>query len=150
MTYNLRLTAVPQTVEGETRYALIDHHNQHWGLHSESGYRYSIDEIYMKGASDQLAHWRKWTSANSEEAFLEHGPVSNEYTIIPPETRLVKIRIEFLAELQRMDTFYIFAKPFPRFNLHPEPGEYYGFTTIDDAQEMFLYSDIKHISFKEF
>lgn len=151
MKYKLRLTVTPETIEGETRYLVQDHLGERWGFHGSNGYHYSMGDNYITGTKEHADYWRKWTSATPEEAIAEHGPALDKYTILSPDTRLVKIAVEFLAESQRDNwPFYAFADEFPLFNTKPQAGEYFAFTTIDDVQELFLYSDIKHISFKEF
>jgi hypothetical protein len=148
--YNLRLVAKPETYNDITRYALIDHYGTRWVNHQQENV-YLRGQFYDPENGDNLDPWRLATSETVEEAFRNHAPLSECYGIIPPNTDLVKITIELLSAPQRGAlTFYAIAQASNRFNIRPEPGEYYAFRTIDNVQEMFLYSDIKHVSFQEF
>lgn len=142
---NIRLTAVPETIGTETRYRLTDHMGNRWvnrdyGNFGGYGY-YSPDE------TESLNKWRKETSETPELAFSQHAPTSTNYHILPPQTMITLVEIETLSDSTKTARFYLNGYE-PPFLLTPEPGMFYRFYTIDGAQELFLYADIKHISFK--
>lgn len=148
MKIKVRYSAIPDTVEGETRYKLMDHMGQWWVNHEYSRY------LYQYG--NQIASvdmWRENTSESPQTVIVDHAPIlSSDYEIIPSDTRLVKITIEFLSAKEHDRPFQacVRADDMPLFNVKPQAGEFYAFATLDGVQELFLYSDIKHISFKEF
>lgn len=147
MATKLRFSATPDSVEEETRYRLIDHTGNWWVRRKLSDYFYSYGkEIQSKDA------WRENTSATPEEAFTDHMPaLSPDYEVIPSDTVIVRVIIDLLSTGQEARALqYCAPHDIPPFNTKPQAGEYYAFTTIDDVQELFLYSDVKHISFKEF
>lgn len=142
----LRFSAVPDAFEGETRYKLMDHMGAWWVNREYSRYLYSYGKI------ESVDTWRKNTSATPEDAFSDHMPLpSPDYEVIPSNTILVKIVIEVLSTGQEGRAIqYCASYIIPPFNIKPQSGEYYAFETLDGTQELFLYADIKHISFKEF
>jgi hypothetical protein len=62
--------------------------------------------------------------------------------------RLMDITIETFSSAQ-VYTFRCYRHDVPTFLINAAPIHYYGFETIAGAQERFLYSDIRHISFTE-
>jgi len=144
------LSAEKQTYGDETRYAVKDHWGTHYVDHHEktqwvSGY------LERRSEDDYIEMWRKETSPTADEALSDHAPLSWNGTVLPPDTRITRITIETLSENKsRADyTYYVLRTNLPTFLVNPKEIKFYSFERLDGAQEAFLYSDIRHISFTE-
>lgn len=146
----IRFTAVAETYNDETRYRIVDHWGSPWVYHRPFQ-RYDAWKGLEIG--DDLEAWRERTCESPEMALITHAPLtSTDFTMIPPDTKLTRICVETLSsEGKGVVPFYAYAEFVKHaFKLNPMPGEFFTFTTIDDVTHLFLYSDIKHISFEEF
>lgn len=66
----------------------------------------------------------------------------------PKDTRQMHVTIETFSSTQVYE-FNVYRRDLPTFLINAAPIRYYAFETTSGTQERFLYSDIRHISFKE-
>jgi hypothetical protein len=66
-----------------------------------------------------------------------------------PDNRIMQITIETYSAPAKAHCFKVKRSGMPTFLIMPKEVKFYSFDTLDGAQETFLYSDIRHISFRE-
>lgn len=146
MAKRIRFSPKKETFEDETRYSVKDHMGQTYVDHKTEIHSYA--SAYMTN-EEYCEKWRTQTSLTPEAAMAAHAPLSWDGDVLPPETRITRITIETLSEAKRDYTFYVLRDGLPTFLVNPKEIKFYGFETLDGDEERFLYSDIKHICFKE-
>lgn len=67
----------------------------------------------------------------------------------PADNRVMQITIETYSNTESAYCFQVKRSTMPTFLIAPKEIKFYSFDTLDGATESFLYSDIRHISFKE-
>jgi hypothetical protein len=138
----IRLKIIPILVgDHGIRYRLENHMGDSVYHGVPMSYRFPNTE------ADEAEFWLIRTSETPEQALKEFAPP--DYAILPPETRLTHIAIETLSDDKRLYAFYVERDTMPTFLITPKDVKFYSFDTLEGTTEMFLYSDIRHISFKE-
>lgn len=63
--------------------------------------------------------------------------------------RVMQITIETFSDPAKAHCFHVKRDTMPTFLIAPKEVKFYSFDTLEGTQETFLYSDIRHISFRE-